>query len=105
MIVDEDFAKIIFELAGNLNSTGQLKQALNYLQQAKVIFENLNNINFLLCLERIGIIYTNLGDVKNGLEALKSYQILAKEACELNPNNNKDLKYFMAYSLEKMGNI
>src|SRR5579872_239380 len=104
MIVDVDYADMLFRLSDSYRDTGDVSEALKYITGALETYEALNNDNYHQCIERTGGIYYQFGDLPKALNYYRQYNQLQREKLKTSVNKI-DTKEWLAHSHQLLGRV
>lgn len=83
MIIDFDYADILVELSDSYRETGRLEEALILVDQARQVYQMLEDYHYIECIERTGAIQKQLGNLEVALNYYKESSQLQIERFKL----------------------
>jgi tetratricopeptide (TPR) repeat protein len=105
MILDPDFAALLFKISDSCRETGNLSAALQNIVEAKQVYDQLNDHYFsLCCLERMGMINSLMGNRDQATSIFEELNQLAQQYCLLHPDEPA-YKRLLGASFEKLGEM
>jgi tetratricopeptide (TPR) repeat protein len=104
MILDVDYAELILSFSDTCLQTGDLPEALKYIEDGNKIAQQMKSQYQPVFLERLGTIYALLGDTGKALHYFKQEWYISEKLCEASPGNTS-FKNGLAGTYAKIGEI
>ncbi|MFN0200974.1 MAG: tetratricopeptide repeat protein [Bacteroidia bacterium] len=88
VILDADFAELITKLGDRFRDSGNITESIAYIEQAQKNYLELGHESyFIACLERMGHIYIQIGELEKGFSMICEADEKMKRLCNQFPDN------------------
>ncbi len=106
-----DIGVLLLDLSDYYRAIGNTTASLKHIEIASNIFKKVNKENYGVCLQRLGMLYENQGNLEKALEFFEQDFEISKQLLEQNPHSEstKDslaiCYHRLGMNLEKQGNL